>query len=190
MIQRIVVTALALFFACGCATYEARTMPPRSAAEKAALASEVAALMYTPKAAMAAVQALSHDMIPNSSLLCAGVEERFVSDCDARVVKLRPELTAVFWEALDPSFVNGNMLLEQTASALVSLYTDGELAKMKDFYSSPEGRSIVQKQPERIAQASKEMAVAMQMALPRMMKRVNEVLDESFEISPPVAKPN
>jgi len=88
-----------------------------------------------------------------------------------------PIIKQVMGETMDEAKTLMPGLMQQFGAIMARAYTGEELAAMKDFYGSPEGKSIVQKQPavmtEYMGQVMETMQPLQMSVMQKMMERLN-----------------
>lgn len=182
MIRKLFLAGAALVALTACNAASGGTAAPQTDAEKQKMASEIATLMTDPKMVDGMLDSMSGIIMPTMRNMCETVPQNQHDACLARVEKARPAMDDSMKEGMGEVKAIMPELMQDMGSIMARLYTGEELAKMKDYYSSPEGRSILHKQPEVMAEymplVTKRMQ-AMQIELMRkVQKRVTEALSE------------
>lgn len=166
--------ALALLGACSADT---KTPVPKTDAEKATVASEIATLMSDPKMVDQMFDGMGASAMAAMPQMCAQEAAEHVASCQARMASAEPIIKQVMGETMDEAKTLMPGLMQQFGAIMARAYTGEELAAMKDFYGSPEGKSIVQKQPavmtEYMVQVMETMQPLQMSVMQKMMERLN-----------------
>ena len=179
--SRGMLSACALLIAMGgCSTVPGGTPIPRTEAEKLELGARLATLIYDEKTISDLMDAVSSTSLPSDKALCESAPEAKRPDCLLLMIKARPKLEAVVQEVIDDSKSLMPELMDDTASVMTEIYTPAELAKMVDFYSSPEGQAIMKKQPEVMKRIVPKITARMEPYQIETTKKVLAVLQEAF----------
>jgi uncharacterized protein len=148
---------------------------PANEAEKAAMATEIATIMTDP--AMMD-QMFSSQMaagaMPDMSAMCAAVPPDQAAACTQKMDASKTTATSVATEMTDKAKALMPALMQDMGTIMAAKYTGEELVAMKDFYSSPEGKSIMQKQPQVMAEFMPKMLERMQPLQMEMVQKLSE----------------
>jgi uncharacterized protein len=136
--------ALALLSACSNAS-----PVPKTEAERIAVANEIAGLteddaMFDPVFNMMKQQLTSS--LASTSRDCSA--EKDIAKCQRVEAAVKAEAEAFMDDTLTKIKAMAPELMTDRSAIMAQIYTGEELAKMRDFYASEEGRSIVMKQPQ------------------------------------------
>ena len=165
--------ALALLGACGA---DSKTPVPKTDAEKATVASEIATLMSDPKMVDQMFDGMSQQAMAAMPQLCAQEPPDQAAACTARMASAEPIIKDVMNETMSEAKTLMPNLMNQLGAIMAREYTGEELAAMKDFYSSPEGKSIVQKQPAVMTEYMGKVMDTMQPLQVNVMQKMMERL--------------
>ncbi|MFT3724213.1 MAG: DUF2059 domain-containing protein [Hyphomonadaceae bacterium] len=181
MIRKFLLAGATLVILAACnAASGSGTPVPKTDADKQKLAGEIATMMSDPKMFDNMFDSMSASMTPVFDNLCNTVPADKKADCPARMAAVRPLVEETMKESKDQVKALMPDMMKDMGDIMASTYTGEELAKMHDFYSSPEGRAIVQKQPQVMAQympkAMQRMQAVQMDMMQKMQKRVAEAL--------------
>lgn len=183
MIRKQIVAGAMLVVLGACSGATGGTPVPTTDAEKAKIAGEIATLMTDPKMIDGVIDSMSGVIMPTMQNMCETVPAAQRDACLARVEKARPAMEESMKEGMEQVKTIMPELMQEMGAIMARVYTGEELAKMKDYYSSPEGRSVMQKQPQVMAEYMPivtQRMQAMQIDLMRkVQKRVTDALSES-----------
>jgi hypothetical protein len=143
-IRSILLSATALAVVAGCDT---GTPPPKTDAEKLAMATEIAELMSDPKMIDQMVDGMAGQMTATTGQVCSSLPAEQAPACQERMASMQPILGEIVKEAMDEAKAMMPEFMKDYGAIMAREYTGEELAAMKDYYSSPEGKSVLQKQP-------------------------------------------
>lgn len=135
------------------------------APDKAALAREVIVAIDAEK--------MLGEMIPQLEQMNAltvrqvAVQHGFTVDESAQLAKVTPQTTALSKEAI-------HSLVPEMTKIYVEVYSVEELQSMKAFYTSPEGRSMLAKQPA----LKQKLSPKIQDAVLAVQPRIQELIDK------------
>jgi hypothetical protein len=146
---------------------------PTTEAEKAAMATEIATLMTDPQMMdqMFSAETMAASL-PDMSAMCAAVPADQAAACTQRMEGSRSTIQSVQTEMMDKARAMQPQLMADMGAIMARVYTGEELVAMKAFYASDEGRSILQKQPQVMAEY---MPVVMQRMQPLQLEMVQEL---------------
>jgi hypothetical protein len=156
------------------------TAVPRTDAEKQKVAGEIATLMTDPKMVDGIIDSMSGIVMPTMRNMCETVPESQHDACLERVEKARPAVDESMKEAMDQVKAVMPELMQEMGAIMARLYTGEELAKMKDYYSSSEGKSIMHKQPQVMAEYMPLVTKRMQSMQIEMMRKVQKRVAEAL----------
>ncbi len=183
MIRKQILAGAMLVVLGACSGATGGTPVPTTDAEKQKLASEIATLMTDPKMIDGVMDSMSGVMLPTMLNMCETVPAAQRDACLARVEKARPAMDESMKEGMEQVKAIMPELMQEMGTIMARVYTGEELAKMRDYYSSPEGRSIMQKQPQVLAEYMPIVTQRMQTMqidlMRKIQKRVTDALSES-----------
>lgn len=183
MIRKQILAGAMLVVLGACSGATGGTPVPTTDAEKQKLASEIATLMTDPKMIDGVMDSMSGVMLPTMLNMCETVPAAQRDACLARVEKARPAMDESMKEGMEQVKTIMPELMQEMGTIMARVYTGEELAKMRDYYSSPEGRSIMQKQPQVLAEYMPIVTQRMQTMqidlMRKIQKRVTDALSES-----------
>ena len=181
-------TALALA-ACNGAT--GGTPVPATEADKLKVGSEIATLMTDPKMIEGMFDSMSSAMMPSMTGMCEAAPEDKRAECQTKMAALQPTIEATMKESMDQAKAMMPDLMKDMGGIMAEVYTGEELAKMKDFYASAEGKSIMRKQPEVMSRFMPKAMERMQAMQVDMMKKMQErIAAAGVTDSAPAPAPN
>jgi hypothetical protein len=131
--------------ACG----PAGTAAPKTDEEKIKMANEIAGLTTDPKMFDAMFDGMTQQMkiaAQGNAALCDAQKD--VARCQQVQAAVEKEAQAFMAETMEKTKEMVPELMTDMAAIMASTYTGEELAKMRDFYASEEGKSIMMKQPQ------------------------------------------
>jgi len=176
-IRSMMLAAAAVSLLAGCSGGETKTAIPKTDAEKLAVASDIATLMSDPKMVDQMFDGMGASAMAAMPQMCAQEAAEHVASCQARMASAEPIIKQVMGETMDEAKTLMPGLMQQFGAIMARAYTGEELAAMKDFYGSPEGKSIVQKQPavmaEYMGQVMETMQPLQMSVMQKMMERLN-----------------
>lgn len=189
MIRKLFLASAALVVLTAC-NVGGSTPVPQTAADKAKLASEIATLMTDDKMIDSVIDSMSGIVMPTMRNLCETVPANQRDACLERVEKIRPAMDETMKEGMGQVKQILPELMQEMGGIMARTYTGEELAKMKDYYSSPEGKSIMRKQPQVMTEympiATKRMQAVQIELMRKVQKRVAEALSEGgFAVAEP-----
>lgn len=183
MIRKQILAGAMLVVLGACSGATGGTPVPTTDADKQKLASEIATLMTDPKMIDGVMDSMSGVMLPTMLNMCETVPAAQRDACLARVEKARPAMDESMKEGMEQVKTIMPELMQEMGTIMARVYTGEELAKMRDYYSSPEGRSIMQKQPQVLAEYMPIVTQRMQTMqidlMRKIQKRVTDALSES-----------
>lgn len=149
--------------ACGGAVGTTVSEVPDTEAEKTAMATEIATMMTDPAMMdqMFAPEAMA-GAIPDMSAMCAAVPADQAAACTQRMEGSNATIQSVQTEMMDKAKAMQPQLMQDMGAIMARTYTGEELAAMHAFYSSPEGKAILQKQPQVMAEFMPAVMARMQ----------------------------
>jgi hypothetical protein len=157
----------ALLAACG----PAATPAPKTDEEKIKMANEIAGLTADPKMFDGMFDSMTQQVkmaTQGSAAMCAAQKD--VARCQAVEAKVNAAAQAFTEETMEKAKAMVPELMTDMAAIMAQTYTGEELAKMHDFYESPEGKSIMMKQPQ-----------VMQQFMPAVMSKMAPFQQERAE---------
>lgn len=168
------------------------TAVPTTEADKQKLAAEIATLMSDPKMLDGMVDSMKVSMEPMLSAGCDMAPADKKAECLTKMEAVRPVMQEAVNEGMEQAKAMMPQLMQDMGAIMARVYTGEELAKMMDFYSSPEGRSISAKLPQVMAEympKAMERMSGMQMEMMgRMQERMMKAMQE--QAAPPAPTPN
>jgi hypothetical protein len=161
--------------ACGGATEMSRSEVPDTEAEKTTMATEIATMMSDPEMMdqMFSAEAMAATM-PDMSAMCAAVPADQAAACAQRMQGSQANVQAVQTEMMDKVRAMTPQLMSDMGAIMARTYTGEELAAMHGLYSSAEGQSILQKQPQVMAEFMPVVMQRMQPLQMEMMQKMSE----------------
>jgi hypothetical protein len=134
------------------------------------MATEIATLMTDPAMMdqMFSAETMAASL-PDMSAMCAAVPADQAAACTQRMEGSKATIQSVQTEMMDKAKAMTPQLMADMGAIMARVYTGEELVAMKNFYSSEEGKSILQKQPQVMAEY---MPVVMQRMQPLQMEMV------------------
>lgn len=163
--------------ACGGSGGTTASKVPETEAEKTAMATEIATMMSDPAMMdqMFSPEAVS-SMMPDMSAMCAAVPADQAAACAQRMEASSATVQSVQTEMLDKVRAMTPQLMADMGGIMARTYTGEELAAMHAFYSSAEGKSILQKQPQVMAEFMPMVMQRMQPLQLEMVQKLSERL--------------
>jgi|JI8StandDraft_1071087.scaffolds.fasta_scaffold71750_2 hypothetical protein len=161
------------------------TPAPTSEADKLKLANEIATLMSDPKMIDDMFGAMQGSMMPNLAGICEAAPEAERATCAARVAAAQPSIEAGFTEGMDQARAMMPEMMSDMGAIMARLYTGEELATMRDFYASPEGKSIMQKQPKVMEEYMPKVMARMQSMQAEMVRNIQKRVQDAVGAPPP-----
>lgn len=125
------------------------TPPPKTDEEKIKVANEIAGLTTDPAMFDRMFDAMTQQVRlsqAGQSQLCA--QQKDVARCEQIEAKVNTEAQAFMAETMEQTKAMIPEMMTDMAAIMAQTYSGEELAKMKDFYASEEGKSIMMKQPQ------------------------------------------
>mgnify|MGYP000850243106 FL=1 len=188
MLMRLILSTAALALLVGCSGASDKTAAPKTDAEKAAVANEIATLMSDPKMVDQMFDGMGQQAMQVMPQMCAQEPADQIAACQARMSSAEPIIKQVMAETMDEAKTMMPDLMQQLGAIMAREYTGEELAVMKDFYGSPEGKSIVQKQPavmtEYMGKVMETMQPLQMSVMQKMMQRLNAMPDPAAPAAP------
>ena len=179
MIRSLLVASVACvaLSACGAATGTSTSAIPATEAEKTSMATEIATMMSDPNMMeqMFSPEAVAASM-PDMSVMCAAVPADQAAACTQRMATSQSSIASVQTEMMDKVRGMTPQLMSDMGAIMARTYTGEELAAMHGFYSSAEGQSILQKQPQVMAEFMPVVMQRMQPLQVEMMQKLSERL--------------
>jgi hypothetical protein len=148
---------------------------PDTEAEKTAMATEIATMMTDPAMMdqMFAPETMAA-AIPDMSSMCAAVPADQAAACAQRMEGSKATIQSVQTEMMDKAKAMTPQLMQDMGAIMARTYTGEELAAMHAFYSSPEGKSILQKQPQVMAEFMPAVMARMQPLQLEMVQKLSQ----------------
>lgn len=169
---------------------------PTTEADKLKMASEIATLMSDPKMVDSLMDSMmgsmETSMAPMLDVACESVPADKQAECASKMGSIRPILTETMNESMEQAKAVMPELMQDMGGIMARIYTGEELASMKDFYSSPAGKSITAKQPQVMAEYMPLVMQRMQGMQMDMMRKTQERLMKAFQdagVPPPPQPP-
>jgi hypothetical protein len=184
--------ALAAMTACSGA---GGTAAPTTEADKQKMASEIATLMSDPKMVDGLMDSMrtsmEASMQPMLGAACEVAPADAQSECNSMLDKMRPILAETLAESMEQTKAVMPELMKDMGGIMARTYTGEELARMKDFYASPEGKSITAKQPQVMAEYMPKVMERLQgMQMDMMRKMQDRMMKAMLDAGvPPPAQP-
>lgn len=178
MIRSLLVASVACALsACGAVAGTSTSAVPATEAEKTAMATEIATMMSDPNMMeqMFSPEAVAASM-PDMSVMCAAVPADQAAACTQRMATSQSSIASVQTEMMDKVRGMTPQLMSDMGAIMARTYTGEELAAMHGFYSSAEGQSILQKQPQVMAEFMPVVMQRMQPLQVEMMQKLSERL--------------
>lgn len=157
------------------------TPVPTTDAEKEKLASDIATKISDPKMFDGMFDSVRASMMPTLSEICSTVAADKQAECTDKMAAARPAIESSMEEAMAQAKEMMPSLMQDMGSVMARVYTGEELAKMNDFYTSPEGKSIMAKQPKVMAEFMPIAAERMKGMQLDMMRKTQERVAEALE---------
>lgn len=170
--------AFALLAGCnGAAGGPGAAAVPKTDAEKVAMADEIATLMSDPKMIDQMFDGMGSQAMATLPDMCAQAPAAEIAACQARMVQAEPIIKGVMEETMNEAKAMMPDLMKELGAIMAREYTGEELAVMKGFYGSPEGKSITQKQPavmtEYMGKVMAKMQPMQMSVMQKMMQRLS-----------------
>lgn len=160
----------------GCNAAGGKTAIPKTEAEKIAVADEIATLMSDPKMVDQMFDGMSTQAMLAIPQMCGSMPSAEIAACQTRMASAGPVIKQVMDETMNEAKTMMPGLMKEYGAIMAKGYTGEELAVMKDFYGSPEGKSIIQKQPAVMTEYMGKVMATMQPlqmgAMQKMMERL------------------
>ena len=137
--------AAAALTACG----PTGTPAPKTDEEKIKMANEIAGLTTDPKMFDSMFDGMTQQVkmaTSGNTTMCDAQKD--VARCQMVQAAVEKEAQAFMEETMEKTKSMAPELMTDMAAIMAQTYTGEELAKMRDFYASEEGKSIMMKQPE------------------------------------------
>ncbi len=154
------------------------TAAPTTEADKLKMASDIATLMSDPKMVDSMMDSMrtsmEASMQPMLGAACEGAPADSQAQCASMIDKMRPILAEIFAESMENTKSMMPDLMKDMGGIMARTYTGEELARMKDFYASPEGKSITAKQPQVMAEYMPKVFERMQGLQMDMMRKMQD----------------
>lgn len=161
--------------ACGGAAGTMMSDTPDTEAEKTAMATEIATMMTDPAMMdqMFAAESMAGAM-PDMSAMCGAIPADQQAACTQRMEGSNATLQSVQAEMLDKARAMQPQLMQDMGAIMARTYTGEELAAMHAFYMSPEGKAILQKQPQVMAEFMPAVMARMQPLQLEMVQKLSQ----------------
>lgn len=181
------IAAIALA-ACGSGGSIGGTAAPSTEAEKTAMATEIATMMTDPAMMdqMFSPETMAASL-PDMSAMCAAVPADQAAACAQRMEASKATVQSVQTEMMDKAKAMTPQLMADMGAIMARVYTGEELVAMRDFYASPEGKSILQKQPQVMAEFMPVVMQRMQPLQLEMVQKLSQRMSASAVTSAPGA---
>jgi len=167
--------AAVMLAACGGGEIKMGSKAPETEAEKTAMATEIATIMTDPAMMDQMFNSqLDAGAVPGMAAMCAAVPPDQAAACTQKMEASKATAQSVAVEMTDKAKAMMPALMQDMGAIMAAKYTGEELAAMKDFYSSPEGQSIMQKQPEVMAEFIPKVVERMQPLQLEMVQKLSE----------------
>jgi hypothetical protein len=148
------------------------TPTPKTDAEKTALATEVAGLMSDPKIMDQMFDSVTTALMPMLDQACNAAPPDKAAECKKTISG--PVVRGVMDEYLAESKALLPEMMKDMSAIMAATYSGEELARMKDFYGSPEGQSMLKKQPKVIAAYMPKVVERLQPLQREMMRKMQD----------------
>jgi hypothetical protein len=186
MIRSILLSGVAavILAACGGSELKVTSQVPETEAEKVAMATEIATQMTDPDMMdqMFSSQ-LAAGAVPDMSAMCAAVPPDQAAACTQKMEASKATAQSVATEMTDRAREMMPALMQDMGAIMARTYTGEELVAMTDFYSSPEGQSIMQKQPQVMAEFMPKVLERMQPLQMEMVQKLAERMNTAAAAS-------
>lgn len=181
--------AAATLGACSGGELKMSSKAPETEAEKTAMATEIATIMTGPTMMdqMFSSQ-LGAGAMPDMAAMCAAVPPDQAAACTQKMEGSKATAQSVAVEMADKAKATMPALMQDMGAIMAAKYTGEELVAMKDFYSSPEGQSIMEKQPQVMAEFMPKVMERLQPLQLEMMQKLSDRMNATAT-TPPVAIP-
>lgn len=181
--------AAATLGACSGGELKMSSNAPETEAEKTAMATEIATIMTGPTMMdqMFSSQ-LGAGAMPDMAAMCAAVPPDQAAACTQKMEGSKATAQSVAVEMADKAKATMPALMQDMGAIMAAKYTGEELVAMKDFYSSPEGQSIMEKQPQVMAEFMPKVMERLQPLQLEMMQKLSDRMNATAT-TPPVAIP-
>ena len=149
------------------------TPPPKTDAEKINVANEIAGLTTDPRMFDQMFETMTQQVrlaTAGQSALCD--TQKDVARCQQIEARVDAEARAFMTETMEQTKAMVPDMMTDMAAIMAQTYTGEELAKMKDFYASEEGKSIMMKQPQVM---QKFLPVVMEKMAPMQAERAQQL---------------
>lgn len=189
MIRKQILAGAMLVVLGACSGATGGTPVPTTDAEKQKLGGEIATLMTDPKMFDGMFESMKGAMVPSMTGMCEAAPEDKRAECLTKMEQARPVIEASVQESMDQAKAMMPEMMQDMGGVMAKVYTGQELAKMMDFYSSPEGKSIMQKQPQVMAEYMPKAMSRMQAMQMDTMKKMQERVAAAMADGAPPAAP-
>lgn len=181
--------AAATLGACSGGELKMSSRAPETEAEKTAMATEIATIMTDPTMMdqMFSSQ-LGAGAMPDMAAMCAAVPPDQAAACTQKMEGSKATAQSVAVEMADKAKATMPALMQDMGAIMAVKYTGEELVAMKDFYSSPEGQSIMEKQPQVMAEFMPKVMERLQPLQLEMMQKLSDRMNATAT-TPPVPIP-
>lgn len=157
---------------------------PQTEAEKTAMGTEIANIMTDPAMMEQMFSSqLSAGAMPNMSAMCAAVPPDQAAACTQKMEGSKETMQSVATEMTDKAKAMMPALMQDMGSIMARTYTGEELVAMKNFYSSPEGKAIMQKQPQVMAEFMPKVLERLQPLQMEMVQKLSERMTAAATIT-------
>ena len=176
MFRKTILTGATLAMLGACAAQNTQT--PTTEAEKLKVAAAIAEMTSDPKMIDQMFESMKAAAMPNLANICSAMPGGEQAACSERSVKLQPLIEQMMGEAMDDAKSMMPEMMNDMTTIMADVYTGPELARMLDFYASPEGKAIMKKQPEVMAQYMPKVMSRMQSMQVDMMKNMRAGIEK------------
>ena len=172
--------------ACSGGELKMSSKAPETEAEKTAMATEIATIMTDPGMMdqMFSSQ-LGAGALPDMAAMCAAVPPDQAAACTQKMEGSKATAQSVAVEMADKAKATMPALMQDMGAIMAAKYTGEELVAMKDFYSSPEGQSIMQKQPQVMAEFMPKVMERLQPLQMEMMQKLSDRMNAAATATTP-----
>ena len=164
----------AILAACNGATggaSSATTPIPQNDAEKLALATEIATSMTDPKTIDQMFDAVAKNSMPDMSAMCGSLPADKQPACLANAAQSQTRAQTMMGEYMVKVKAMMPELMKEMGGIMATQFSGPELAKMKDFYGSPEGQGIMKKMPAVMAEYQPKVMAKLQPLIMEMVQK-------------------
>ncbi len=183
-IRTLTIAVAALAFLAGCSGTN-RTPVPKTDAEKNNVAAEIATLMSDNEMIDQMFEGIKKQTLASVPNVCNAMPADRTETCRNNMASAGPIIQEVTSEMMDRTKVIMPELLKEFGAIIASEYTGEELAAMRDFYGSQEGKSILKKQPQVMTAYFGKVMARLQPMQIEMSQKIMQRLAEHFAAIPP-----